>query len=250
MGNKSSGFKNENNIIEYIDKKKIKDLNENMKKFILYIFNIKNEDAIIQATSGEKGEKTDIIIKINDEIKRVSVKIGSGNSVHQENIDVFVEFLKSINIPENIIYELLKYHWGDGTSDGTGTERISGPEYKRKFPEEIKTINTELNKKENLKLFIDRFIIQGKSSDYHSIDVLYYGDINEGHWAKKEEIIEYIVNNIFKMKSIHFGPVTYQIWNRCLNFNKNTENRRRVMQIKWASLYKDLLVIERNRKNE
>ena len=80
--------------------------------------------------------------------------------------------------------------------------------------------------------------------------MLYYGDINEGHWAKKEEIMEYIVNNIFKMKSIHFGPVTYQIWNRCLNFNKNTENRRRVMQIKWASLYKDLLVIERDRKNE
>ena len=34
------------------------------------------------------------------------------------------------------------------------------------------------------------------------------------------------------------------------NFNPNTENRRRVMQVKWGSLLNDLLIIERNRKNE
>ena len=92
--------------------------------------------------------------------------------------------------------------------------------------------------------------MQGKSDDYDIVDALYYGNVNEGHWASKDEIIEYVVNNTFNLNSIHFGPLTYQIWNRCLNFNPNTENRRRVMQVKWGSLLNDLLIIERNRKNE
>ncbi len=111
-------------------------------------------------------------------------------------------------------------------------------------------INKEFNKEKNIKEFIYRFIMQGKSDDYDIVDALYYGNVNEGHWASKDEIIEYVVNNTFNLNSIHFGPLTYQIWNRCLNFNPNTENRRRVMQVKWGSLLNDLLIIERNRKNE
>ena len=56
-----------------------------------------------------------------------------------------------------------------------------------------------------------------------------------------------MLNNKFAINSIHFGPLTYQIWNRCLNFNPNTENRRNVMQVKWGSLERDLLIIEKER---
>lgn len=250
MGDNTSGFENEDELIEYLNSKKIKDLNSNMKDFIFFIFGNIDEENIIQATSGKSGQKPDMIITINNVIKRISIKKGTGNSVHQEKVDVFVEFLESINISNETINKLLKFHWGDGTSDGAGSQRISSSDYKQQFPEEIEMINKEFNKEKNIKEFIYRFIMQGKSDDYDIVDALYYGNVNEGHWASKDEIIEYVVNNIFNLNSIHFGPLTYQIWNRCLNFNPNTENRRRVMQVKWGSLLNDLLIIERNRKNE
>ena len=250
MGDNTSGFKNEDEIIEYLNSKNIKELNNNMKGFIFFIFGNIDEESIIKAESGKSGQKPDMIITINNVIKRISIKKGTGNSVHQEKVEIFAEFLTSINIPSEIIDKLLRYHWGDGTNNGTGSKRISSTEYKKKFQNDIDIINEEFNKEKNIKEFISRFIMQGKSAEYDVVDVLYYGNVNEGHWASKDEIIEYVVNNIFSLDSIHFGPLTYQIWNRCLNFNPNTENRRKVMQVKWGSILKDLLIIERNRKNE
>lgn len=250
MGDNTSGFKNEDELIEYLNNKKIKYLNNNMKNFIFFLFGNIYEEKTIKATSGKKGQKPDMIITVDEKNKRISIKKGAGNSVHQEKVDVFVEFLASINISNEIINKLLRFHWGDGTSDGTGTQRISGSDYKQQFPEEIEMINKEFNKEKNIKEFIYRFIMQGKSDDYDIVDALYYGNVNEGHWASRDEIIEYVVNNIFSLNSIHFGPLTYQIWNRCLNFNPKMEDRREVMQVKWGSLLNDLLNIERNRKNE
>lgn len=250
MGNNKSGFENEDELIEHLNNKKVKELNKNLKDFIFFLFDSVDEESNIQATTEKSGQKPDMIIVINDNIKKISIKKGTGNSVHQEKVDVFAEFLASINIPNDLINELLRFHWGDGTCDGTGNQRISSFEYKREFPEKIEIINAEFNKEDNLKQFINRFIMQGKSNKYDTVDALYYGNVEKGHWATKEEIIEYIVNNTFELDSVHFGPLTYQIWNRCLNFNPKTEERRKVMQVKWGSLYNDLLNIERNRRNE
>ena len=143
MGDNTSGFENEDELIEYLNSKKIKDLNSNMKDFIFFIFGNIDEENIIQATSGKSGQKPDMIITINNVIKRISIKKGTGNSVHQEKVDVFVEFLESINISNETINKLLKFHWGDGTSDGTGSQRISSSDYKQQFPEEIEMINKD-----------------------------------------------------------------------------------------------------------
>lgn len=250
MGNNSSGFRNEDEIIECLNDKKVSELNSNLKEFINFLFPNVNEGLRIRASSGKRGQKPDMIIDIDNEIKKVSIKKGSGNSVHQENVDVFIKFLSSINIPNDIINELLRFHWGDGTCDGTGTIRMSGKDYIREFANEIEKINEKFNQKDNLKHFINRFIIQGKSKEYDEIDSIYYGNACKGHWANRKEIMDYIINDKFKVNSIHFGPLTYQTWNRCVNFNPKTENRRKVMQIKWASLFSDLVAIERSRNNE
>lgn len=250
MEDNTSGFQNENELIEYLNNNKTKNLNKNLKEFIFFLFGDIAEESIIQAMSGKGGQKPDMIITVNEDTRKVSIKKGSGNSVHQENIDIFTEFLKEIDIPNKIINKLLKFHWGDGTSDGTGSKRISCSEYKKEFLKEIDVINEEFNKEKNIKKFINRFILQGKLKEYDEIDAIYYGNVNEGHWASKNEIIDYVAHNIFNIDTVHFGPLTYQIWNRCLNFNPKTENRRKVMQVKWGSLLNDLLNIERNRKNE
>ena len=249
MGSNKFGFKNENTLITELNNKKVSNLNLNLKNFIYFLFHNLNGNEKILAYPGIHGQKPDIIIEINDEIKNVSVKIGNGNSVHQENINLFINFLSSLNISEKIQFELLEFHWGDGTIDGTGTNRISSNEYKKIHSNEINFINSEFNKNYLLKNFLNRFIFQGKSLSYDIVDVIYYGDIKNGHWASREEIFDYILNHKFYSDSIHFGPLNYQIWNRCLNFNPNTEDRRKVMQIKWPSLLQDILNIERRRNN-
>ena len=248
MGSNLSGFRNENDLISALNEKKIYELNENLKNLIKFLYGTVDENSTIYANNGKKGQKPDVIININNKIKKMSVKIGAGNSVHQENIDIFIDFLRSENISNKIIEELLKFHWGDGTLDGTGTIRVSGTSYKNNHVDEINSINEEINRQPILKKAINRFLFQGKSNDYEKIDVIYYGDAICGHWATTEEIESYILTRKFENSSVHFGPLNYQVWNRCLNFNNRMENRRQVIQIKWSTLLKDILFIERNRE--
>ena len=248
MGSNKSGFINENNLIYALNGKKFKDLNENLKNFTKFLFNNINYNNQIFAYEGKYGQKPDLVVQVNGISKNISVKIGSGNSVHQENISLFTNFLNYIGISQQLIFELLKYHWGDDTLNGTGKTRVSSKEYKQKHPKEIELLNTEINKKEYLNKFVNRFLFQGKSSEYDIVDTLYYGNCELGHWASRDEIINYINSENFNSDAIHFGPLNYQVWNRCLNFNPNTENRRQVMQIKWPNLLQDLLNIERKRK--
>ena len=247
MGSNTSGFQNETDLISALSNKLYAELNDNLKKFISFLFPQVNNNDKIKCYSGIVGQKPDIIIEINNKRKNVSIKKGSGNSVHQEDIDLFMEFLTTLDISEEAKIELLKYHWADGTTDGSGKIRVSSAEYKAEHQKEIDLINSELNKREPLTKLITRVLFKGKSDKFDGADVVYYGTINEGHWATKDEIIKYMLNNKFAINSIHFGPLTYQIWNRCLNFNPNTENRRNVMQVKWGSLERDLLIIEKER---
>lgn len=247
MGNNSSGFQNETNIIDALNNKKITELNTNLKKFIKFLFPDIDNNSIISAISGKKGQKPDLIIEINNTKKYVSVKKGSGNSVHQEDVDLFMNFLTSLNIPLNIKIELLKYHWADGTTDGTGKIRVSSADYKKEHENEINLINDSLNKPDILKALVNRILFKGVEDSNELVDVIYYGKVEEGIWATREEIINYISNHSFSNNSIHFGPLSYQIWNRCLNYNPKTEDRRNTMQVKWGSLEVDLKNIEMER---
>ncbi len=247
MGSNKSGFKNETDIITCLSNKKFEELNDNLKRFILFLFPQVKENDLIKCYNGKARQKPDIVIDIKGVIKRISVKKGNGNSVHQEEISLFMNFLTTLDIPEDVKIELLKYHWGDGTTDGSGENRISSAEYKKEHKNEMQLINKELNKKSILIKLITRILFKGSNDDGDEADAIYYGDINEGHWADKDEIINYIINNNFNLNSLHFGPLTYQAWNRCLNFNPKTENRRYIMQVKWGSIEKDLKNIEKER---
>ena len=247
MGSNTSGFKNETDLISSLSNKTYGELNDNLKKFISFLFpQVSNTDKI-KCYNGSAGQKPDMIIELNHQKKNISIKKGNGNSVHQEDIALFMNFLTSLNLSEEVKIELLKYHWADDTTDGTGTTRFSSAKYKADHKKEIEQMNKEFNTKENLTKLMTRILFKGKSDNFEEADVIYYGTIDDGHWATKEEIMNYMLNNKFNRNSLHFGPLTYQTWNRCLNFNQKTENRRTVMQMKWGSLEKDLLTIEKER---
>lgn len=249
MGSNKDGFKNENDIIEYINQvKNFNDMNDNIKSFLSFLFDdIDLNGKTISASKPKnfsKNIKPDIIISTSNITKYVSLKKGSGNSVHQETLSDFEKFLTSTRINKQTIQYLKEFHYADGTIDGTGSKRINAKDFTKKYPDKIKQISCDFNNPEILRILINRFLFTGTLDNAPKVDAIYHGTVFSGHWATSKEVLEYLLKISQKDDRVSFSHLVYQPWNRCLNFNPKTENRRHTMQIKWASLEKDLVTIE------
>ena len=187
------------------------------------------------------------ILRITGITKYISIKKGTGNSVHQEKINMFFSFIFDL-LGENHLNYLKKFHYGDDTLNDTGVQRYSAAQCKTRYENEIKLLNTELNKKENLLIFLDRFVFQGNVESLMT-DVIYHGNIESGLWASRDEIIKYVCNNSFPSSTVHFGPLTYQVWGRDEKRTAVHPDRRYVMQVKWGSITKDLEKIRKENDN-
>ena len=134
----NKGFETEREIISNLNNKKITSLPFEYKKLMINLYkNIDGENELIECAKKEGiglEKKNDLTIKFQNKSVNLSIKSGSANSVHQENIDSFVEFLNSKKTLEserkNLIYE---FHWCDGTLNNTGKieDRKSKVEYKK-----------------------------------------------------------------------------------------------------------------------
>lgn len=137
----NSGIQNEKEIQDYIDGKTIMELNPNLRAFILDIFGLArnhiSQSKISARRTCDTDYKPDMIIKYEGQIKNISIKIGNGNSVHQEKISEFIEYCKKLGVNQETIDDLLFFHWGDGTLDGSApvSERRSAKEIISSYPE-------------------------------------------------------------------------------------------------------------------
>src|SRR5699024_3932128 len=110
-GSNLHGNKNEELLVKYLDGKKLSDLNTNMNSFINFIIQDKEisfskKDTILSYLVTNNKFKQDIIIVLQGEEYNVSVKMGAGNSVHQEKIEDFINYLKYVyNISETLANE-------------------------------------------------------------------------------------------------------------------------------------------------
>lgn len=226
----NNGFINEEVLREYINNNSFNTYNNNIKDFLSFVFGSKlNTELSFKAEKKAGQVKPDLCIKHNGIEKYISIKKGTGNSVHQECIDVFFPYINSL-INATVLNNLKIFHYGDGTTNDTGAIRYSAEECKIKYSEEVKTLNTELNKWSNLSNFLDRFLFIGNVGTL-AIDIVYHGEITSGFWASKNEIINYVRNNSFDTNAVHFGPLTYQVWGR--NEKKNSALSRK--KIRYAS---------------
>ncbi|MBQ9071903.1 MAG: hypothetical protein IJY25_01950 [Bacilli bacterium] len=200
------------------------------------------QDTIIKSYKNVEYEKGDICIKVGNKIKYISIKMGHKNSVHCESIEKFKKFLKSINVDENIIKEILKYQYGDGTLNGTGEIRKSAAEYKLENQKSIDIINQEINKPEILKKVINRFIIQGTQWQTHHINLLVYGTPDDFLFITPNEIYAYILSKKdIQSSALHFSCLTFQPMSRVLNYNEKMEYMRHWIQIKWYNLEDNII---------
>ena len=239
--NEINGFQNEKQFCNMLNDKKVKDLNPMLESFISDLYGNLDGDLLIKCRISYSDKKYDIVLTIDNIDKRISIKKGIKNSVHVEGISSFIHFLIENNIERKYVINYLKYHYADGTTNGSGKKRISVDEYKLSHQKEIDELNKVLNKEELLIKAVERFVIKGNISD-KEIDALVYGTIYDFYWIKKKDIYKII---LYKKDSystaVHFSCLTVQPLDRCLNNNPKYEKRRFCIQIKWYNLIDDII---------
>ena len=187
------GFDNETLLMNALANKKYGELNDNLKKTVTYISEKPIDDnEIIKSYKLGGVHKTDLIIEFNSTSYNLSIKKGSGNSIHQEKVEGFVSFLKKeYDISDELKNDILCFIWGDGTLDGTGAieDRLSAAQFKRKNPEKVANIKKFFH--EHKKELIERFLIKGLKSDF-SPDYMYYGTPEEGIVVNANDALEWL----------------------------------------------------------
>ena len=116
------GFIKQDYLISALNNKKISELDKNYFDLIQSIFSYKNfsNEEIIKCKKIGGNEKPDLSISIKNIIKNCSYKTGKNISVHQEKLESFIEFSKTLKATEKEINAIKFYIWGDGTYDGSG----------------------------------------------------------------------------------------------------------------------------------
>lgn len=250
FGDNSDGFQNEIDLQDSLDFKIYDFLNPNLKSFMKDMYkgyDLKGKR--IHAIRAKLNVKPDFYVTVDGipEGRYVSVKKGSGNSIHQEKLEVFIKFLKENGTPQDIINSLLLYHFSDGTTNNTGVVRKTSREFAKENPDIVKKLNDYFSQKDILKKLFERFVFVGNIEYAPTVDYLYHGDKRNGVWASRKEIFDY-VSKYYKLgNSVGFGPLTYQAWNKNLERKPQMECRRYVMQVKWGSLEDTLLEITSRR---
>jgi len=205
MASNHHGNSNEIEIAEYLNGKKFKDLNLTMKEFIKYVCLTKNitfdDNTNITAEYVKNNKlKQDIYLTIEGIKIGVSLKMGSGNSCHQEKIEDFISFIRtSCNATEEICDLWRFFIWADGTCDGKGSTkkdsngkiicRFDAAGFKKNYPDKRNTLQQFLDA--NKTALIERALFTGK---YNSdVNFVYHGTYKQGRWISKKEVIDFLV---------------------------------------------------------
>lgn len=254
VGSNPHGFVNEKLLAYELNNKKISQLPINLKKFIEYICS--NEGIDISGNEVIKSEKVrgtvkeDIFVEIADIKVGISVKMGSGNSVHQEKVESFIDWASlNTDMTEQEKNDLRIMIWADGTTDGSapiviGTDgkvvgRFGAPGFVSKYPSNFKRLSDFFNR--NKKAIILRALFEGKNP-HQGADYLYKGTISSGSWFSKNEYIKYFIDTEMKSSKSRpmCGNLSYQAYNASLQATESGEKKRGDIQFKYGNMEKDL----------
>lgn len=239
IGDNSHGFHNQEYIVQSINSKRFKDLNNNLRNMIKTMFpEVVNADIIYAEKIPNNKIKPQIVITVNGKRHLMSVKMGGGNSIHQEKAKTFLENCPDMS--EELKKSFLLFLYGDGTTNGTG--RI---EDRMNESDTIKWLNSKMPLLQNYfdnhaKYFLDRFLVYGA---YETVgaEYLYYGTERNGITVSYNDVKDYILQgHVSERGGLHIGPLSIQTWNRNLAGEKAKDFKRDSIQVKWSQLDFDL----------
>lgn len=195
---KNYGYQNEKDFVLLFNDKYLYELDTNSQSFLKELFEnaIDNNEKII-CWKNRMNQKADILIKYKNYVKRVSIKCGSGNSMHSESVQEFKRYLESLGIQYKIIDKYISYHYGYARNENGDIniyKRLSSDGYKNLYQDEIDIFNKAINKTHIIVNMIDRFIVRGRNSNY-DIDSLVCGTIDNYVWILKDDIYDLILSD-------------------------------------------------------
>lgn len=174
--------------------------------------------------------------------------MGSGNSVHQEKCDNFIDYIKSEFNASDDICDLWRFFlWADGTLDGTGSivkgedghikNRFTAIMFKKLFPNKRTKLQNFLA--ENESKLIEHFLFVGR---HHSrVDYIYHGTSLHGSWISKERILEFQIQNSNigqgSKSCLSVGRMSVQSWN--VSIKGTSEHKRGQIQVKYGKMNED-----------
>ncbi len=245
----NSGNKVERALIRAIDGKRFGEISPSVQRMLISIdASLSSCDELFHARKASGAglrRKADLVFECGaNQFANPSVKSGAGNSVHQENIHEFVGFLKGLGVAEPAIVEVYRFHWGDGTLDGTGRveQRINAREIRSKFPNTVRVIGEVFDEHQ---IAIVARALTGLASETAPSHLVYTDDETlSGLLAvPMPDVISF---NSHKQSDADLlvGRLLFQNYGRCLQGQDLVSNKtRNDIQFKWPKLAEDLLEI-------
>lgn len=243
----NNGYQNEIDFINALDGKKIEELNPIFQELIQKLYPTAKQHEKVYAAKYGRYAKTDIVLTVRGKKKGLSIKCGYKNSVHVEPIAKFEKYLSLNKTDEKIIEKIKRYLYADGTNDNTGVARLTNSEYINHYEKSIKDINNELDM---LKVGLSRrFLIETDVKYRVKVAAFIHGIPNDFIWATTEEVEDYLINTKHSSSSVHVGKLYIQSWDKNIKRNPEYEYRREYIQVKWFSMYDDMIAIMARRCN-
>lgn len=256
LGDNSQGFNNQEKLMWLLDYQRVGNLSPTLKSIIKEIYPYAASSDVVRAKKiGGIDIKPRIAININNEVKNLSVFMGTGNAVHQEGIHTFIPFCKEelgMNSEQEVA--MLELIYGDGTIDGKSIpeNRLNDLQLKTEYASQINMVQRFID--DNKKELIERFLVYGKGGKIKNIksDYIYYGTDVTGRIAPYPDVVEYLVSQEnSKSALLAIGSLTIQTWNRNMGGKQENEYKRNSIQVKWGSMKKHLNCIrEKLEKNQ
>lgn len=243
----NQGLLKEEEMVSAINDKKVCELTNNLRHMFQVLYGVLDDNEIVNASLTDGSVKPDFFVTYKGIKKGISLKTGSSTLVHNEYLDNFINYLKANDMSDTTIETILLFHFGDGTTDGSGEERFEFAKLSYLLKDRIKEANFDLNKDDDFVYrFVERSILQGANDDWPRADAIYHGDLEYGVVATEKQIRKHIYRKDFSwMNALHIGPITLRPGARYVDKAIVNEKRRHIIQCVWPKLYSDVIYISK-----
>lgn len=242
---KNPGLLKEEEMVFMFNKIKYKDLTKHGKFLIKEIFGPVKQNVKLKAGKTDEYMKPDFYIQYEKNKKYISMKSGRAQIIHGERLETVIKYFRELGISERTLKIIVAFHYGDGTLDGSGKQRMSYQEISYKMSELIKEANDELNSnKAFMQEVLEKYIFNGVVANAVKADYLYYGDTDLGILVSKNQVRKYISKkNWDYLENLHIGPILLRPHARYSNKQIINEYRRNTLIFYWPTIIPDLKYI-------
>ena len=243
----NDGLLVEDEIMANINGKKVSQISNNLRYFLRNLFGPLNDDEIVFCQKTDDSFKVDLIIRYNNVTKNISIKTGRAEIVHNEILTNFTDFLEEQGVSKETIETIKLFHYGDGTTDGTGEKRMSYIDIAHMLKDRIRKANEELNYRKELVLkTIYHCVFKGAKKDNPEIDAIYFGTKDFGVMATKKQILTHIRKRNFGFfENLHIGPLLLRPDARYVGKDIASERKRNRIIVYWPNLNADIEYISK-----